>query len=60
MRQKPKMEVLLTKSDVFDEVVASEAQRYGTYEVGARCRQPLSFASFVPAHLGLHVPSTQP
>lgn len=54
------MEVLLTKSDVFDEVLASEAQRYGTYEDGAQRRQPLSVASFLPAHLGLHVLSTQP
>lgn len=60
MRQKPEMEVLLAKSDVFDEVLASEAQRYGTYEDGAQRRQPLSVASFLPAHLGLHVLSTQP
>jgi hypothetical protein len=38
-RQKPKMEVLLVKSDVFEEVMADEAQRYGTFDNGAARRR---------------------
>ena len=34
-RQKPKMEVLLVKSDVFEEALAKEALRFGTYDSGA-------------------------